>query len=102
MAQNPVPRRARAEQRLGLLSAAVAVAVLALLPLQRVTQAQEPAPAAGGRGYWEGDKTSFSGLHSVQLNLVERFTRMEPQMNVYSGAAVEGRQPVREFGDGKE
>jgi len=139
------------------------------------------------RGHWDGDtlvvettnftdKTSFSGLHSAQLKLTERFTRIDPQMidyrirvedpatwtapftvrltitqqpgyqlyeyschegngavgyalsgerayekmvadakakglpipprtmgmEVYSGAAVEGREPVREFGGGKE
>jgi len=139
------------------------------------------------RGRWEGDtlvvettnftdKTSFSGLHSDQLKLTERFTRIDPEMidyrirvedpatwtapftvrftitqqpnyqlyeysyhegngavgyalsgerayermveeakakglpvpprtmgmEVYSGAAVEGVQPVREIGGGKE
>jgi hypothetical protein len=139
------------------------------------------------RGHWEGDtlvvettnftdKTSFSGLHSDQLKLTERFTRIDPAMidyrirvddpatwsapftvrltitqqpgyqlyeyschegngavgyalsgerayermveeakakglpvpprtmgmEVYSGAPVEGRQPVREFGGGKQ
>jgi len=138
------------------------------------------------RGHWEGDtlvvettnftdKTSFSGLHSDQLRLTERFTRIDPEMidyrirvedpstwaapftlrltitqqpgyelyeyschegngavgfalsgerayeklvadakakglpipprtmgmEVYSGAPVEGRQPVREFGAGR-
>jgi hypothetical protein len=106
------------------------------------------------RAHWGGDtlvvettnftdKTSFSGLHSDQLKLTERFTRIDPEMidyrirvedpgyalsgerayermveeakakglpipprtmgmEVYSGAAVEGVQPVREVGGRKE
>ena len=56
-----------------LVPAVLASAVLALVPLQLISEAQERAPA-----------------------------RLATGMEVYSGAPVEGRQPVREFGGGKQ
>ena len=72
-----------------LVPAVLASALLALVPLQLINEAQAPAAAGGARGGGRGFRdsrglgTSFSGPHSDQLKLTERFTRIDPEMIDY-------------------
>jgi hypothetical protein len=119
MPQNPVLSR--------LVPAAPAVGTLALASALRAIPAETTAARATNPNWksqadresltptsLHGERAATSrrdlhgqdGLHSDQLNLTERFTRIDPEMIDdrirVSGAAVEGREPVREFGGGKE
>jgi len=96
-------------RKIGLLPAALASAALALPPWQLISEAQEQAPAAPAAAAKAKDPNSKAPLiHDTLVVGTTNFTETMPVpprtmgMEVYSGAPVEGRQPVREFGGKQE
>ena len=79
--------------------AVLAPAVLALLPLQLTSEAQEQTPS----GEWRGDY-AMSAYERMVADQGQRAadSPTHMRMKVYAGAPVAGRQPVREFGGGKQ
>ena len=96
MAQNPVLSRLTLSLSKGLPPAVLASAALAVIPWQLISEAQEQAPAA------QSDREFLTAEEFARRAGGDESSRDRAAMEVYSGAPVEGRQPVREFGGKQE